>query len=229
MAIDPEDLEQITKVIQAQIKNIKDDVLSQQQEAFKRRDSDLKNVLAEALKDVKPAAKAEAAASEAADQGQGQDDKSSNAWKVAEAKHRETLARLEDAERRREEAENQAKQDRLRMEVESAIAREFPAEVVPNVMARLTVENRLRYTDDNRAGMYFQRNGYEEVLPVDRAVKEFAESDIGKTFLPARGVNGTGDSTRIASTPVPLSQKGTVDWDALKAQVDGRFIQVKND
>ena len=62
----------------------------------------------------------------------------------------------------------------------------IPAERIRHALAVLhNAEGRIRYDDKGNPGMHFQRDGYEEVVPLDKGVAEWAKSDeeIGRAHV----------------------------------------------
>jgi hypothetical protein len=57
-------------------------------------------------------------------------------------------------------------------------------------------------------GMKVKRNGYEEVVPLEEGLKEWATTDEGRALLPARGVSGSGTRPGPrAQTRMPVADK----------------------
>lgn len=126
--------------------------------------------------------------------GKGGDDKADPA--VAQLR-----AQLEELTRKTKVAEQAAASEKAAREEEQLIGalREtlakagVPAEKQRPVVALLhAADKRVRRTTDGQPGLHFRRNGYEEVLPLEAAVKEWLGTDEGKQFLPPTGVQGTG-------------------------------------
>jgi len=57
-----------------------------------------------------------------------------------------------------------------------------------------SADARVKYTEDERPGLHFARDGYDEVLPLDAGLAEYLSSDAGKQFLPPTNVQGTGQN-----------------------------------
>lgn len=148
--------------------------------------------------------------------------KKTDAERILEAKLAAFEGQLTKARADHEAAEAARKKDKLRMDVRSAIGQHFPAEVVDNVIAKLEYDGRIATTAEGNPALTYKRPFGEEHVPLEAALIEFRNSDEGKTFLPARGVSGTGDGIRTVESPLPLTQSKEVDWDKLKKQMQGR-------
>lgn len=59
----------------------------------------------------------------------------------------------------------------------------------------LQTTGRVKLNDKGVPVMVFQRNGYEETLPIADGAKEWLGTDDGKLYVPPAGTQGTGDGT----------------------------------
>jgi hypothetical protein len=135
-------------------------------------------------------------------------DKSAKDSKVdpAVARLQEQLAELERKNREAEERANQEKASRQEQEAIGALRDALSANGVPSdrqgiAIAKLYHADKLIKRDaDGKLFVPVNRKaGYTDNLEVGAFVKEYLATDEGKTFLPPKGSNGTGDGagTRV--------------------------------
>lgn len=124
------------------------------------------------------------------------DDKRDDNGRFTSKEELSALKKQLDAEKAaREKAEGDRKAEQLRSAAGAALA-SAGVERTSHALALLDAsEGRLAFTDDGRPGLKFRRNGYEEVVPLDKGVSEWLRTDDGKAFLPASGAQGTGTGT----------------------------------
>jgi hypothetical protein len=53
-------------------------------------------------------------------------------------------------------------------------------------------DKRLRYDENDVPGLHFKRDGFEEVVPLDKGIEEWLKTEEGLEFLPPKNVQGTG-------------------------------------
>lgn len=142
------------------------------------------------------------------------------------AQAEEALRKVEQANKAREAAEEQARKDRLVSALDGALGKTFPGANAENAKAWLLYHDRVAYDENGNPGIRFKRNfgGYEteEILPLDKGIEEFVGTDQGKSFLPPRNVQGTGDSPRF--TNAPRTDNGQVDWNGMKSRVRNKGL-----
>lgn len=137
---------------------------------------------------------------------------------VAEAKPDPRIAELENrlkemqdqalkAQEARAAAEAKAKRESFSAATRAELAKHYPAAQVDNVMARLAYDEALAFDGDAPA-MYVDKADVfgvvsKQTVPVSEAVAEFIQSDVGKSFLPPKPVQGTGQRPPTTSRPPP--------------------------
>jgi hypothetical protein len=120
---------------------------------------------------------------------------------------------VEDEKKAREAAETKSREERVLNSARAALRKAgVPEERVKAAIAVLhNAEGRLRLDDSDRPGLHFQRNGYDEVVEIEKGLDEWLKTDDGKVFLPPRGTEGTGEGT--SNGPKVAARKdGKLDW-----------------
>lgn len=88
----------------------------------------------------------------------------------------------------------------------------------------LQASGRIKLDDKGAPVMVFQRNGYEEALPVGDGAKEWLGTDDGKVFVPPSGKQGTGDGVQRGgasqSGSAPRNKDGSLDWSQLAGRIN---------
>lgn len=108
---------------------------------------------------------------------------------------RQMQAKLEEETAKRKQIADEA----LRKEERSALRHELAKVGVADGL--LTAAESLLFTEkgsiardeDNAIGMKMKRDWGEEVVPLEKAIAEWAKSDEGKAFMPAKPIGGTGN------------------------------------
>jgi hypothetical protein len=139
--------------------------------------------------------------------------------------------KLEEAEQARKVAEQTAREQRLEGRLRSALAE---AGVGTEQQEKALVWLRSRTTKDGKPVLSFNadgnpvwrtdRQGFVDELDVAEGLKGWAATDDGKSFLPPTGAAGTGDSAggRGGSgrrDPNPRKKDGSLDVDELRKRV----------
>jgi hypothetical protein len=112
-------------------------------------------------------------------------------------KQLETLTRQSGEDRTaREAAELKAKTSTLLSAFDNAARKAgVPAERLPALRALLhNASERVKYDDNDRPGLHFQRDGYDEVLDLETGFGEYLGTSEGKQFMPPSKIAGTGES-----------------------------------
>lgn len=101
---------------------------------------------------------------------------------------------LEEQKSARLRAEEKEKSAKLEGSARDALIKAgVPAERVGHAMAFIhNAQNRVRFDDKGAVGLHFQREGYEEIVPIEKGVAEWLKTTDGKAFLPPSGAQGTG-------------------------------------
>lgn len=196
MPLDDADKKFITEAIAASLKPLDDKFVS--------ADATTKIVtqsIAKALGDLKIDEKIAAAVPKPPEPG-ATDDKTGKGKKgdvdPEVAKLHESVARLERENKEAAKARQEAEAAREESELLGALREQLntagvPADRQRGVVALLhAADKRVKRTPDGKPGMHFARKGYDEVVPLADAVKEWLAGDEGKAFLPPSGAQGTG-------------------------------------
>lgn len=180
---------------------------------------DLDGKLAAAFEKHKPADK-------------GDDDKKNGKGKAGDdpeiLKMRDELAAIkrqaEEATNARKAAEQKQREQALESKARDALAAAgIPAEQHAKALVWLksqtTADGKpvLDFGEDGSPAYNAQRNGYVDPLTIADGIKEWAGTDDAKTFIPASGVQGTGDGAGgRGRTPAPSALRrdsnGNIDF-----------------
>lgn len=170
----------------------------------------LEDRMAKVLEQIKPTAEAPKPTGGPADEVKAQMAEMQNRLKAAEA------------EREREkQAREQERAERMRSEERAALADALRSagvgdkQVKPAVAMLFTEEGRVKRDDTGAIKFRVQKDGYEDLVDLETAVKEWVKTEEGKIFLPARQVGGSGTKP----SGVPGHNGKGVSPDELKAQL----------
>lgn len=107
--------------------------------------------------------------------------------KALEEKYKALQNQLQASEKKAQEAEQKARETRARAQVEGKFREALgDSPAVPHLMASLfDVGKRFVYDEAGNVVVKFQREGYEETLPLDQGFKALADSEL-KHFVPAK-------------------------------------------
>jgi hypothetical protein len=123
--------------------------------------------------------------------------------KALQARLKEQETKFEDMQRKTKEKEDAAARQEERGILESQLRKQG----VPDARLRAAVSlishelGTVQRDDTNNIIWNAQRDGYSERLSVDDGVKEFLNTDEGKTFLPPTNAGGSGDHGGAPPTP----------------------------
>lgn len=82
-------------------------------------------------------------------------------------------------------------------------------------------EGRVKLGEDGSVGLHFKREGYEELVPIEKGVAEWLKGTDGKAFLPAVGSAGTGEGA--GRRPTVTTADGKLDENALRNQLAAKL------
>lgn len=133
-----------------------------------------------------------------------------NQLKAMQAKQKE---REEAAARQAKELEEREIASALREGLTKAGVR---AELLDGALA--VVRQRVKRTAEGHVVVTAQREGYTEDLPLDKALGEWANSDVGKHYLPPKQTGGTGTRPGQPAMPSGPIKPGTPEAKALRRQ-----------
>jgi hypothetical protein len=165
------------------------------------------------------------------DKGKGGKDKEAADPEVAELKKRLDQSELE----RKAEADKRITEERRNAARAALVDAGMPADRVKHALTFLESEGLI--ATDEKTGVHGFRGKDKYGAPLIIAGKEGAAAwlgtDDGKAYLPAKAVNGTGDTAGgrqgDRTSTAPRTEKGGLDWGALGTKVADGIVTLEID
>lgn len=194
MPIEKEDLEAFAKTL---LQSVNDKVHAAITEREKRSAGSVEEQVAKHVADLKAkadeAAKAEDAKKAAAADGGASDKITLKSLQEQIAKQQESFAaQLAASNKARQDAEQKARETRMRADVQSMFGARVGADnphIKANLAAMFDIDKRFVPLDDGSTGIKFKREGgYEETMPLDKGFDELLSGEL-KHVVPAKAGN----------------------------------------
>lgn len=221
MALDADDIKKVGEIVAEALKTSGDESAKARKAEFAKVMKDIDAKIAKA----KPAEEVEDEPEEVEDETAEKPGKKTPPVResAADKKMASEMAKLrkqfDDEKEARTKAEEANRTARLLAAAKDALTAGGVAKTKAALAILHDSEKRLRMTEDGLPGVYFKRDGYEEVVPMEEGISEWLESDDGLGVLPPKGTQGTGGGNS-GNSKTPRNAKGETDWGELKGRVN---------